>query len=425
MGNEKAIWFRCRCDVFWCYVSNNSYWFNSTQIWNKTNNDGLRHSINCWSCFNHDPSKYFYGELPSDIKINFVPCITSQLILGRFLIGTAVGCYLFLVQIYVGEISSTKNRGSFLSFVHIFVHLGIAFIYTLGHFVSHRTLNIIYGAVPLFYGIAFQVMIESPPYLASKGKFDKAENSLFKIRENKKLFENELIEMNKSKNVETQSSKSLRELLGIKAVRKGMIIVCTQFFFFQMSGINAMNFYAQSIFKEAGMDNIHPGIASIVYVLFLTTFSSSASIAARHFDRRVMICIFATLNGSCLLVLGSYYNFKDWGYDISGYKWVPLAVLCVNAIAFCHGTALVTWALIGELFTLEAKKVIAPIGQIVSHGLTSLIVLLFPCLVVSIGTGNVFYIFSTTTFCNVIFAYLCIPETRGKTVQEIQEALEK
>lgn len=297
-------------------------------------------------------------------------------------------------------------------------------MYTLGHFVSHRTLNIIYGSIPLFYGIAFQVMIESPPYLASKGKYDKAEHSLYSIRENKKLFETELLEIKKNEKVEVVK-KSVKDLLGIKSTRKGMIIMCIQFFFFQMSGTNAVNFYAQSIFAEAGMKNIHPGIASIVYVSFLTTFSMSASIAARHFNRRVMICTFASLNGFCLFVIGSYYNIKDHGYDISDYRWVPLAALCVNAFAFTHGTAMVTWALLGELFTIEAKKVIAPIGQIVSHALTFLIVLSFPTLVVLIGTGNVFYIFSAAMFTDILFAYFFIPETRGKTIQEIQEALEK
>lgn len=231
--------------------------------------------------------------------------------------------------------------------------------------------------------------------------------------------------MKKVENVKVENQKSFRDLLEIKAVRKGMIIMCAQFFFFQMSGINAVNFYAQSIFKEAGMKQLHPGIASIVYVSFLTVFSLSASIAARHFDRRVMICSFATLNAICLFTIGSYYNAKDWGYNIEDYRWIPLVALCVNAIAFCHGTALVTWALLGELFTIEAKKVIAPIGQIVSHALTFIIVLSFPTLVVWIGTGNVFYIFSASTFVDIIFAYFFIPETRGKTIQEIQEALEK
>lgn len=291
--------------------------------------------------------------------------------------------------------------------------------------MSHQTLNIIYGSIPIFYAIAFQIMVESPPYLVAKGKFDKAENSLFTLRENKRIFENELIEMRKGENVEIEKKKSFKDLLQIKSIRRGMIVMCIQFFFFQMSGTNAINFYAQSIFMEAGMKELHPGVASIIYVSVLTICSLSTSILARHFDRRVMICTFATLNAICLFIIGSYYNFKDWGYNVDGYKWVPLVALCANAIAFCHGTALVTWALLGELFTIEAKKVIAPIAQIVSHALTFLIVLFFPILVVSIGTGNIFYIFSTATFIDIIFAYFFIPETRGKTIQEIQEALEK
>lgn len=309
------------------------------------------------------------------------------------------------------------------------MHAGIIFVYTLGYFVSHRTLNIIYGSIPLFYAVAFQAVIESPPYLASKGKYDQAEQSLYLIRESRRKFESEIVELRKDENQEKSEKevkpKTFKELLEIKAVRRGMIVMCTQFFFFQMSGTNAVNFYAQSILMDAGMTQIHPGVASIIHVSVLTICSLSGSILARHFDRRKMLCTFATLNGLCLAVIGTFYNVKDWGYNVQGYGFVPLLALCFNSIAFSHGTALVTWALLGELFTIEAKKVVAPIAQIVSHALTFVIVLSFPTLVSWIGTGNIFYIFATCTFVDIVFAYFFIPETRGKSIQEIQEALEK
>lgn len=336
-----------------------------------------------------------------------------------------MGCYLFVVQIYVGEISSTENRASFLNIIHIFVHLGIIFIYTLGHFVSHRTMNIIYGSIPLFYAIAFQAVIESPPFLESKGRHKKAQHSQqLLIPKNQRNPEVQIIELGKKPN-HVVEQKSLKELLKIKSTRKAMIVMSVQFFFFQMSGTNAINFYAQTIFMEAGMRSIHPGISSIIYVSFLTLNSLSASIFARRFDRRVMICSFNALSAICMTVIGTYFFLKSHGHHLEGHGWIPLTALCVNSIAFCHGTASVTWGLLGELFTIEAKKVIAPVAQIVSHALTAIIVLSFPTLVDLIGIGNIFYIFACATAVDIVFAYLFIPETRGKTIEEIQKDLDK
>lgn len=82
-----------------------------------------------------------------------------------------------------------------------------------------------------------------------------------------------------------------------------------------------------------------------------------------------------------------------------------------------------TYGLLGELFTIEAKKVIAPFALILNHALTFLLGLSFPFFSSIIGIGNIFIIFAISIFADAIFAYYFIPETRGKTFDEIQEAL--
>lgn len=188
-------------------------------------------------------------------------------------------------------------------------------------------MNIINGSIPLFYAIIFQLMVESPPYLASKERFDEAQEALNLLSKNHKEI---LIE-------DKKPQKSLRELLKIKSTRKAMIIMCIQFFFFQMSGTNAINFYAQKIFTEAGMRNIHPGISSIIYMSFLTLNSLSATIFARRFDRRLMIFTFNTLNSMCLGIIGAYYYLKSRNIIGEGVGYIPLIALCINSFAFAHG----------------------------------------------------------------------------------------
>ncbi|KAL7024039.1 hypothetical protein ACKWTF_012880 [Chironomus riparius] len=354
-------------------------------------------------------------------------CITLpwniyMLLLGRFLIGITIGCYMFLVQIYVGEISTKQIRASLLNFIHIFVFLGVLFSYVLGQLVSLRTLNIICGAIPLFYLIGFQAMPETVPYLLSKRKVKDAEMSM-NFMYKKVAHQAEFKELLTKPDKKNQQKQSMADLLKIKSTRRATIIMVMQFFFFQMCGTNAVNFYSKTIFIDSGID-IDPGNASIINVSILVISSFISVFYARQFGRRVMLITFNILSVISLCGLGLYFTMKNSGWTVETIGWMPLICLCMNSVAFCLGMAPVTYGLLGELFTIEAKKVIAPFAQTLNHGLTFLIGLSFPFFSSIIGTGNVFLIFAATIFIDIIFAYNFIPETQGKSFEEIQKALD-
>lgn len=72
---------------------------------------------------------------------------------------------------------------------------------------------------------------------------------------------------------------------------------------------------------------------------------------------------------------------------------------------------------------MDAKKTIAPLGQVVNHMLTFLIGLLFPVFTEAIGISSLFFIFATITMIDIIFVILFVPETFGRSTDEIQNAL--
>jgi hypothetical protein len=74
---------------------------------------------------------------------------------------------------------------------------------------------------------------------------------------------------------------------------------------------------------------------------------------------------------------------------------------------------------------MDAKKTIAPLGQVVNHLLTFLIGLLFPVFAEAIGISSLFFIFATITMTDIIFVILFVPETFGRSVDQIQKALEQ
>lgn len=254
------------------------------------------------------------------------------------MVGVTIGCFLYIGQIFIGEFSSIRYRGSFLSFIHIFVHSGAIFVYSLGYFVSHQTLNIVYGFIPIFYAIGFQFLNESPPFLMKKGKIVEAERSLYRLRKCKNDYESEREALQKNF-THSPNKKSFCEILQVKATRRATIVMSIQFFFFQMSGFNAIKFYAQNIFMEAGVGQIHPGVAAIIYASVLTISATFTAFVANHFGRRKMLCIFNLFCALSLVTIGGYFHAKEMKFEVSSFGWVPLFAVCIYSITFSLGTA--------------------------------------------------------------------------------------
>ncbi|XP_070504538.1 facilitated trehalose transporter Tret1-like [Chironomus tepperi] len=338
------------------------------------------------------------------------------LILGRFLIGISIGCYSFLVPIYVGEISSNKNRGLMLGLLHILLNFGILFIYTLGYFTSVKTLNIVCASIPLFYATTFYALPESPIYLQSKCKHDLTENASILLR-------GDSYENKSTKQILKVEKQSFRDLVKIKSIRKALIIIIFQFFCFQLAGGNAVVFYSLQIFIDAQIQ-IEPIFAALITSSLQFIGSFFAAFYIRKYGRKTMLCIFNTFLVLSLIALGFYFLMKERSSSfIQDFRWLPLISLCIYLIAFGLGMAPITYIWFGELFTLDAKKTIAPLGQVVNHMLTFIVGLLFPILTEAIGLSFLFFIFATITTIDIIFVIVFVPETFGKSVDEIQKLL--
>jgi Sugar (and other) transporter len=342
--------------------------------------------------------------------------------MGRLIIGFAPGCYLFLVQIYIGEIASKENRAKLLNYIHIFIYLGILFSFTIGNVCSLTTMNICLTIIPMFYGIVFQFLPESPPFLISKKRFEKAHENLNFFNETKVVFVHETMELMNKTGAKVEAKKSLCELLKVKSIRKATIIMNLQFLFFQMSGGTTINFYLQTIFAEAGI-GINPGYASIVNILIALVPAFLSVIYARKFGRKILIYTCNTVISISLFLIGTYFILKNTQCPMDSFKWIPLVAMFSFSVAFIYGMASFTYGLLGELFTIDAKKTIAPICQIINHALTFTISISFPFFSGLIGVGYIFYIFALMTLVNVIFVMLYVPETNGKSIDEIQRDL--
>lgn len=347
-----------------------------------------------------------------------------QLITGRFFIGIATGCYCFNIPVFVGEIASKEIRGILLTLFQAFVELGVAFVYTLGSLVSLTTLNIVCTTFVAIYTISFMLLPETPVYLVQRNKLKEAERSV-RILQGSKV--NAVAEVMNLKDIYerdtsiTSKSSFLAEIKS-RATQKAVFIVIFLYIIFQMSGINAIIFYTTTIFIEAGV-TLDPAIATIVLGLVQVTMTFSTMFFIDRFGRIFLLTTSFIIMIIGTIGVGTFFYLKDIGTDLSDFGWLPLTSLCVFCIGFSSGMGSVPSILLGEVFSFEAKKVIAPFAQTFNNVMSAVIGILFPALVSAIGVGFTFYIFTGFCILGLIVTRLCIPETKGKSLDEIQKLL--
>lgn len=338
---------------------------------------------------------------------------------GRFLCGVSAGCYSYILPVYVGEISSNQIRGVLLGLFQLSVCLGVLFVFTVGHFASLLVLHIVCGSITIIYSLGFLLLPESPAILISKNRVEDAGKSLKALRGKSynPLLEIEVLQQ--QKNELEGEKKSFSEVLQTKSTKKAFIIILFQFLFFQMSGINVVLFYSTIIFIEAGI-GLEPGIASIVIAGVQALSNLIALVFVDSFGRKIMLSFSNSFMCIGLIGIGTYFTLKDASVDVHSIDWLPVASLCIFVIAFSMGMGPISYVLLGEIFLQEAKAYVAPIGQVMNFMLTFVIGLTFPMLTDTIGTGPTFFIFSAFCIIALIFTICVIPETKGKTLSEIQ-----
>lgn len=346
----------------------------------------------------------------------------SQLMIGRFLCGLSAGCYSYIIPIYIGEISSDEYRGAMLSIFQVGLNLGIFFVFTVGHFASIRILNIICGIIPILFSLGFLGLPESPALLISQNRETNAMKSLEKLRGGFEDVESEL-EALKIRNEQVRAqAKTFNEVFKTRSTLKAFLIIMLQFFFFQMTGINVVYLYATTIFTEAGI-SLDAGLASITVVGVQVVATFIAVGLVDRFGRKIMLSFSNCLMGLGLVAIGTYFTLKDSGTPVDSLGWLPLTSLCIYVIAFSSGMGPVSYILLGEFFLQDAKAFVAPISQVFNFLLLFTISLTFPMLTSSIGNGLTFFIFAGFCALSMLFTIFFIPETKGKSVSEIQNIL--
>lgn len=342
---------------------------------------------------------------------------------GRYFGGISLASVYVVLPMYISEIAEDSYRGTLLVSYSTFASFGDLFPYIVGPYASIMWFNLSLAIFPIVFLMLFPfVAPESPYYYVNKGQFIKAEESLKRLRSTVELDDDEL-ETIKNEIYQNKQSNILASFKS-KHVIKGFIIGLGLSMLQQLSGIGAVLSYTEIIFQATG-SHISSDVSSIIVglVLFLASFGGPL-IVDRKGRKFLLICSSSGMIVSQLF-LGLYFYLQDHGTDMSSFYWLPILCLIVFTITFNIGFGPLPFTMTSEVLPSNCKFMLATVIGFMGWASSFIVTKFFYDLNTSLGQGGTFWFFAGICIFALCFVIFYVPETKGKSFQEIQELLAK
>ncbi|XP_048001750.1 facilitated trehalose transporter Tret1-2 homolog isoform X2 [Leguminivora glycinivorella] len=346
----------------------------------------------------------------------------GMLIAARFFAGLATGGICVAAPMYIGEIAETSIRGALGAFFQLFLTVGILFTFIVGGWTHWRTLSIISAVLPPLLVAVFWWMPETPQYLLKRNRRRDAERALQWLRGPNADLTAELEDMQKDVDQASRQRAGMLTMVTNRTSRMALICSLGLMFFQQFSGINAVIFYTNQIFTAAG-SNIDPVIATIIVGVVQTLATYVSSLLIEKAGRRILLLQSCVIMGLCLIILGIFFKLQQDKYDVTAFGWIPLLCLVLFIVSFSLGFGPIPWMMMAELFAVEFRGTASGIAVIFNWCLVFIVTLCFPIMMEIIGIYSCFWFFAAFMVICVFFVFFLIPETKGKTVSQIQAIL--
>lgn len=346
-------------------------------------------------------------------------------VVARIIGGVGVGAASMLSPLYISEIAPAHKRGMLVSLYQLAIVLGINIVFFFNYKVaqySTEAWNVETGwrymvgseIVPaVLFFIALFFVPESPRWLSKVGRDAEALDILGRVNSEEvaKEVHREI------KSALGQEKGTLKELFE-PGLRVAMIIGIFLALFSQITGINAIMYYAPEILKKAGFGVDSALMQTVIIGIVNTIFTFVAIKYIDKLGRRTLLLWGVSGMALCLFGIGLLYQF-----NLTSGPW--LLVLILGFVA-CFATSLgpIPWVLISEIFPTKTRGIAMSLSIVVLW-IGVVLISQFTPVLLEMGETMTFWIFMVNAIILLIFTYKVIPETKGKTLEEIEQSWKK
>ncbi|XP_063834613.1 facilitated trehalose transporter Tret1-like [Ostrinia nubilalis] len=358
------------------------------------------------------------------IILSYVGLILIKHILAlwilRFIMGMSIAFIYCVNLVYIGEIASTEIRGKLLGSFMIYFSFGFLLVYIVGGYASYDFVNYFALAMSVMYLGGLYFAPESPIYHLLKGRNEEARATLIAL--NRKEDAENLTELK----LQIENNKGTLEwktLFMVKCNRKALIITGLLYGFQQLSGVPILRNYATTIFDIAE-SSVAPHVAMIIIgsVQFISAFITI--MAVENCGRRILLLMSTSCCCLSMLVLALYFYLYDNGVEfVSNIKWVPLVASVTFLAAFTPGFGVIPGTLVGEMFEVDVRNKGTAIVLAFSWFMSIFTITSFGVIITNMGMYVAFATFSVVAACAFLCTLFLVPETKGKTLIEVQKML--
>ncbi|KAM1001588.1 hypothetical protein TB2_007951 [Malus domestica] len=341
--------------------------------------------------------------------------------IGRMASGYGMGAFSYLVPVFIAEIAPKNLRGRLTAVNQLMICVGSSVSFIIGVVVSWRALALI-GIVPCavsIFGLFF--IPESPRWLAKTGRHKDFEAALQKLRGKDADISHEAAEIQDYiATLERLPKAKLLDLFQTRYLRSVVIgiglMVCQQ-----LGGINGVGFYVSDIFEQAGFSSSVGTISFAVLQVVVTGIGASVMDKA---GRRPLIVLSASglVLGSLLTAISFFLKVHDLAHKASPILAVTGILVYIGSFAI--GMGAVPWVIMSEIFPINIKGQAGSVATLVNWFGAWLCSYTFNYLM-SWSSYGTFVLYAAINALAIAFVVSMVPETKGKTLEQIQGAINK
>ncbi|RJS92399.1 sugar porter family MFS transporter [Salinisphaera sp. Q1T1-3] len=347
----------------------------------------------------------------------------GALVGARILLGIAVGMSSYIAPIYLSEIAPEYIRGRLISFYQLMIMGGILAAYLVNAvFVDLGGWRLMLGVIALpalAMVIGMAALPRSPRWLMDSGHEHEARQVLAQLRgDDARRIDAEIDLIRKSANLSEagwslfKRNRNFRRSTGL-----GMLLQFMQ----QFTGANVILYYAPHILELAGYASAREQLWGTVLIGLLMTLATFIAIGfVDRLGRKPLLYTGFSVMGICMVLLGTLY---EYGLDSASAQYVAIGLLCLFVISYAMSAAPMVWILCSEIQPLKGRDFGVTCSTVTNWVSNMVIGATFLTLLNVAGNAGTFGLYAALNFLFIVFTLLLIPETKGISLERIEENL--